>query len=83
VGTTSLAGPCRFQFHLCIRFRMWHDRIRTNREGQPISTSPAPVQSLTVPYLLVLALIILIADTGLFSLAVSTFRREEILTKWK
>ena len=38
---------------------------------------------LTVPYLLVLALIILIADIGLFSLAVSTFRREEILTKWK
>ncbi|MGA9085829.1 MAG: ABC transporter permease subunit [Methanoregula sp.] len=38
---------------------------------------------LTVPYLLVLAAIILVVDIGLFSLAVSTFRREEILTKWK
>jgi len=38
---------------------------------------------LTVPYLLVLAFIILIVDIVLFSLAVSTFRREEILTKWK
>jgi len=41
------------------------------------------VVPLTVPYLLVLAAIILVADIGLFSLAVSTFRREEILTKWK
>jgi len=38
---------------------------------------------LTVPYLLILSLIILVADRVLFSLAVSTFRREEILTKWK
>ena len=38
---------------------------------------------LTVPYLLILAVIILVVDIGLFSLAVSTFRREEILTKWK
>ncbi len=38
---------------------------------------------LTVPYLLLIAVIILVADIGLFSFAVSTFRREEILTKWK
>ena len=38
---------------------------------------------LTVPYLLILSAIILVVDIGLFSLAVSTFRREEILTKWK
>ncbi len=38
---------------------------------------------LTVPYLLIIAAIILVADRVLFSLAVSTFRREEILTKWK
>jgi ABC-type Na+ efflux pump permease subunit len=41
------------------------------------------VVPLTVPYLLVLSAIILVVDIGLFSLAVSTFRREEILTKWK
>ncbi len=38
---------------------------------------------LTVPYLLILAAIILVVDIGLFSLSVSTFRREEILTKWR
>jgi len=43
----------------------------------------ANVLPLTVPYLLILAVIILVADIGLFSLAVSTFRRDEILTKWK
>jgi ABC-2 type transport system permease protein len=36
---------------------------------------------LTVPYLLILSAIILVVDIGLFSLSVSTFRREEILTK--
>ena len=36
---------------------------------------------LTVPYLLILSAIILVADIGLFYLSVSTFRREEILTK--
>ncbi len=38
---------------------------------------------LTVPYLLMLAGIILVADIGLFYLSTSTFRREEILTKWR
>jgi hypothetical protein len=38
---------------------------------------------LTVLYLLILSAVILVVDTGLFSLAVSTFRRDEILTKWK
>jgi hypothetical protein len=41
------------------------------------------VVPLAVPYLLVLAVIIIVVDIGLFSLAVSTFRRDEILTKWK
>jgi len=39
--------------------------------------------ALTVPYLLILSAIILVVDIGLFSLSVSTFRRDEILTKWK
>lgn len=43
----------------------------------------ANVLPLTVPYLLILAVIILVVDIGLFSLAVSTFQREEILTRWK
>lgn len=38
---------------------------------------------LTVLYLLILAAVILVIDVGLFSLAVTTFRREEILTRWK
>jgi len=38
---------------------------------------------LTVLHLLIIALIILVADRALFSFAVSTFRREEILTRWK
>jgi ABC-2 type transport system permease protein len=38
---------------------------------------------LTVLYLLVLGAVILVIDIGLFSLAVTTFRREEILTRWK
>jgi len=38
---------------------------------------------LTVPYLIILAVILLVVDRVLFSLAVSTFRRDEILTKWK
>jgi ABC-2 type transport system permease protein len=38
---------------------------------------------LTVPYLLILAAIILVVDIGLFFLSMATFRREEILTKWK
>ncbi len=38
---------------------------------------------LTIPYLLLISAIILVVDVGLFSLSVSTFRREEILTKWK
>jgi ABC-type Na+ efflux pump permease subunit len=38
---------------------------------------------ITVPYLLILAAIILVVDAGLFSLAVATFRRDEILTRWK
>lgn len=38
---------------------------------------------LTIPYLLLLAAVILVVDIGLFYLSVSTFRREEILTKWK
>ena len=38
---------------------------------------------LTALYLLILSAVILVVDTGLFSLAVSTFRRDEILTKWK
>jgi ABC-2 type transport system permease protein len=38
---------------------------------------------LTVPYLLILAAIILVVDIGLFYLSMATFRREEILTKWK
>jgi ABC-type Na+ efflux pump permease subunit len=41
------------------------------------------VYPLTIPYLLIISVIILVADIGLFSLAVSTFRRDEILTKWK
>ena len=41
------------------------------------------VYPLTIPYLLIISVIILVADVGLFSLAVSTFRRDEILTKWK
>ena len=38
---------------------------------------------LTALYLLILSAVILVVDTGLFSLAVSKFRRDEILTKWK
>ncbi len=38
---------------------------------------------LTVPYLLVLSAVILLADIGLYYLAVSTFQREEILTTWR
>jgi len=38
---------------------------------------------LTIPYLIIISAIILVVDMGLFSLAVSTFRREEILTRWK
>ncbi len=37
----------------------------------------------TVPSLLILAALILVVDIGLFYLSVHTFRREEILTKWK
>ncbi len=38
---------------------------------------------LTAPYLLTLAAIILAVDIGLFFVSTSTFRREEILTRWK
>jgi ABC-2 type transport system permease protein len=38
---------------------------------------------LTVLYLLILAAIILVINIGLFYLSVSTFRREEILTRWR
>lgn len=38
---------------------------------------------LTIPNLLMLSGIILVIDIGLFYLSVSTFRREEILTKWR
>lgn len=38
---------------------------------------------LTVLYLLILAAVILVVDIGLYYLAVSTFQREEILTRWK
>ncbi len=38
---------------------------------------------LTAPYLLILAAIILVVDIVLFYIAGSTFRREEILTRWK
>ena len=38
---------------------------------------------LTVPYLLLLAAIILVVDVVLFRLATATFNREEILTKWR
>lgn len=38
---------------------------------------------LTVPYLFILAGIMLLVDNGLFFLAKSTFQRDEILTKWR
>jgi ABC-2 type transport system permease protein len=38
---------------------------------------------LTVLYLLILAALILVVDIGLFYVSVSTFRRDEILTKWR
>ena len=38
---------------------------------------------LTVLYLLVLAVVILVMDIGLFRLAIATFNREEILTTWR
>jgi ABC-2 type transport system permease protein len=38
---------------------------------------------LTALYLLILAAIILVVNIGLFYLSVSTFRREEILTRWR
>jgi ABC-2 type transport system permease protein len=38
---------------------------------------------LTVLYLLVLGAVILVVDIGLFYVSESTFRREEILTRWK
>jgi ABC-2 type transport system permease protein len=38
---------------------------------------------LTVPYLLILAAVLLAVDVVLFYVAESTFRREEILTTWK
>jgi ABC-2 type transport system permease protein len=38
---------------------------------------------LTVLYLLILSAVILVIDIGLYYLAVSTFQREEILTRWK
>jgi ABC-2 type transport system ATP-binding protein len=41
------------------------------------------VFQLTVPHLLILSAIILVVDIGLFRLSVSTFRRDEILTKWR
>lgn len=37
----------------------------------------------TILYLLILAAVILVVDIGLFYVSVSTFRREEILTRWK
>jgi ABC-2 type transport system permease protein len=38
---------------------------------------------LTVPYLLILAVVLMVVDVGLYYLAVATFQREEILTRWK
>ena len=38
---------------------------------------------LTVLYLLILSVVILVVDIGLYYLAVSTFQREEILTRWR
>ncbi len=38
---------------------------------------------LTVPYLLLIAAIILVVDLGLFRLSMATFSREEILTTWR
>jgi len=38
---------------------------------------------LTVPYLLILSAILLVIDAALFRLAIATFNREEILTRWK
>jgi ABC-2 type transport system permease protein len=38
---------------------------------------------LTVLYLLILSAVILVIDIGLYYLAVSTFQREEILTRWR
>jgi ABC-2 type transport system permease protein len=38
---------------------------------------------LTVLYLLILGAVILAVDIGLFYVSVSTFKREEILTRWK
>jgi ABC-type Na+ efflux pump permease subunit len=38
---------------------------------------------LTVLYLLILSAVILVVDIGLYYLAVSTFQREEILTRWR
>jgi ABC-2 type transport system permease protein len=38
---------------------------------------------LTVKYLLLLSAIILVADIGLFYFSTATFKREEILTKWR
>ena len=38
---------------------------------------------ITVPYLLVLAAVILVVDIGLFRLSMATFNREEILTRWR
>jgi ABC-2 type transport system permease protein len=38
---------------------------------------------LTVPYLLILAVVLMVIDVGLYYLAVATFQREEILTGWK
>jgi ABC-2 type transport system permease protein len=38
---------------------------------------------LTVLYLLILAAVLLAVDVGLFYVATATFKREEILTRWK
>jgi ABC-2 type transport system permease protein len=38
---------------------------------------------LTVLYLLILAAVLLVVDVGLFYVATATFKREEILTRWK